>query len=114
MVFRTRRFDHEPVCSHRRSVNAEECEAYRTLPAHAFAHKAARHSVGEYVRDMSYTDGIKQRFRAPLMRDPSGIYHDISARCLNRYINELSFRNNAIQVRTLTLGATVESECFRG
>ncbi len=51
------------------------------------------HSVGQYVRDMAHTQGIKS-FWAALKRGIDGTYHHVSRKHLNRYVNEFSGRHN--------------------
>ncbi|MCJ8355219.1 IS1595 family transposase [Novacetimonas hansenii] len=73
---------------------------YVGLQAAGFNHIRINHSVGEYVRDMSHTNGIES-FWSLLKRGYNGIYHYMSAKHLYRYVNEYSFRHNTVRAGTM-------------
>lgn len=75
-------------------------KGYDLLKTMGFTHKRVNHSVGEYVKDMAHTNGIES-FWALLKRGHYGIYHYMSAKHLNRYVKEFSFRHNTSQVGTM-------------
>lgn len=56
-------------------------------------HQAVKHSVGEYVNGMAHTNGIES-FWAMLKRGYIGVYHQISAKHLHRYVSEFAGRHN--------------------
>jgi hypothetical protein len=56
-------------------------------------HEAVCHSVGEYLRGQAHTNGIES-FWSMLKRGHNGVYHKISPKHLNRYVNEFSGRHN--------------------
>lgn len=58
-----------------------------------YNHHVIKHSVGEYVRGMASTNGMES-FWALLKRGFIGIYHQMSAAHLDRYVDEFSFRHN--------------------
>ncbi len=58
-----------------------------------FEHESVKHSVREYVRDQAHTNGIES-FWSVLKRGYYGIYHRMSAKHLDRYVNEFSGRHN--------------------
>ena len=69
----------------------DDAKAYRGMP---FDHEAVKHSVAEYdVRDMAHTNGIES-FWSMLKRGYQGTYHKMSAKHLQRYVNEFSGRHN--------------------
>ena len=68
----------------------DEALAYKGMPE--FTHEAVKHSVSEFVRDMAHTNGIES-FWATLKRAHKGVYHKISAKHLQRYINEFAGRH---------------------
>ena len=79
------------------TVYTDEAAAYKGMP---FEHDSVRHSTGEYVRDMAHTNGIES-FWATLKRAHKGVYHKMSAKHLQRYVNEFSGRHNNRPLGTL-------------
>ena len=77
-------------------VYTDEAAAYRGLPKH----EVVKHSVGEYVPDMSHTNGIESHW-AMLKRGYIGIYHQMSPKHLHRYVNEFDGRHNARPLDTI-------------
>ena len=62
---------------------------YASLPRH----EAVKHSIGEYVRGQTHTQGIES-FWSMLKRGYTGIYHHMSPEHLDRYIAEFQGRHN--------------------
>ena len=62
---------------------------YNGLPNREIVH----HDVGEYVRGMAHTNGIES-FWAVLKRAHKGTFHRLSAKHLQRYVNEFAGRHN--------------------
>ena len=58
-----------------------------------FTHKFVRHSKGEYVSGNVHTNGI-EGFWSQLKRQIVGIHHWVSAKHLDRYVGEASWRFN--------------------
>ena len=56
--------------------------------------------MGEYVDGMAHTNGIES-FWAMLKRGYKGTYHRMSAKHLQRYVNEFSGRHNVRDLDTL-------------
>jgi len=54
-------------------------------------HESVSHSVGEYVRNQAHTNGIES-FWSLMKRGHNGIYHKMSPKHLDRYVNEYSHR----------------------
>ena len=72
-------------------VYTDEARAYDTLPR---AHGVVKHSVREYVKGLAHTNGIESHW-ALLKRGYVGVYHQMSAKHLPRYVGEFEGRHNA-------------------
>ena len=79
------------------TVYTDDASAYKGIP---FDHESVRHSVGEYVDGMAHTNGIKS-FWAMLKRTHKGVYHKISAKHLQRYVDEFAGRHGVREQATL-------------
>ena len=71
------------------TVYTDDAAAYKGMP---FEHASVRHSVGEYVDGISHTNGIES-FWSMLKRAHKGVYHKISAKHLQRYVDEFAGRH---------------------
>ena len=71
-------------------VYTDDTSAYKGLPN---PHETVRHSVGEYVDGMAHTNGVES-FWATLKRAHKGTFHRLSAKHLQRYVNEFAGRHN--------------------
>ena len=72
------------------TVYTDDARAYRGMPRH---HEAVKHSVSEYVRGMAHTNGMESHL-ASLKRGYDGVYHQMSAKHLHRYVAEFEGRHN--------------------
>ena len=63
-------------------------------------HEAVYHSVGEFVRGKAHTNGVES-FWATLKRGYQGVYHQMSPKHLQRYINEFAGRHNLRDLDTI-------------
>jgi transposase-like protein len=86
-------------------------------------HRMVRHSIGEYVVGINYTNSIESAFSL-LKRGVIGSFHRISIKHLQKYLNEFSYRFNRrndpnafietvrrlAQFPPLTFGALTESK----
>ncbi len=63
-------------------------------------HESVSHSTGEYVRGEAHTNGAES-FRAMLRRALKGVFHKLSPRHLQRYVNEFSGRHNVRSMDTI-------------
>ena len=79
------------------TVYTDDAAAYKGMP---FDHESVRHSVGEYVSDMAHTNGIES-FWSMLKRAHKGVYHKISPKHLQRYVDEFSGRHGMRERDTL-------------
>jgi len=72
------------------TVYTDEAKAYKGMP---FDHESVNHSVKEYVREQAHTNGIESRW-AMIKRGHEGIYHKMSPKHLDRYVQEFAGRHN--------------------
>ena len=79
------------------TIYTDDAAAYKGMP---FDHASVRHSVGEYVSGMAHTNGIES-FWSMLKRAHKGVYHKISAKHLQRYVDEFAGRHGVRQQDTL-------------
>ena len=79
------------------TVYTDAAKAYRGMP---FNHEVVNHSTGEYVLGMAHTNGIES-FWSMLKRGVNGVFHHVSAKHLDRYVNEFSGRHNDRQRDTI-------------
>ena len=86
------------------TLYTDEAVAYQGMPE--FEHETIRHSVGEYVDGQAHTNGIES-FWAMLKRGYHGTYHQVSAKHLQRYVDEFSGRHNVRDLDTLDQMAAV-------
>ena len=82
------------------TVYTDAALAYRGMTV--FEHQAVNHSVGEYVRDVAHTNGIES-FWSMLKRGYVGVFHQLSAKHLNRYGAEFAGRHNIRLLDTLDM-----------
>jgi transposase-like protein len=76
------------------TVYTDEHAGYRRLANLTFTHETVNHAAGEYVRDgLIHTNGIES-FWATFKRGYIGIYHWMSEKHLQRYLDEFTFRLN--------------------
>ena len=80
------------------TVYTDEAAAYKGMP---FKHESVRHSTGEYVKEMAHTNGMES-FWATLKRAHKGVYHKISERHLNRYVQQFAGKHTAREDATIT------------
>ena len=86
------------------TVYTDDAKAYKGMP---FEHKSVRHSVGEYVDGMAHTNGIES-FWSMLKRAHKGVYHKMSAKHLQRYVDEFAGRHGIRESDTIDqMGAVV-------
>ena len=77
-------------------VYTDESTSYKGLPNH----KTVRHSVGEWVKGLAHTNGMES-FWSMFKRAHKGVYHKMSAKHLQRYVNEFAGRQNVRELDTL-------------
>ena len=77
-------------------VYSDEARAYQGL----LDHQTVRHGVGEYVRGQAHINGMES-FWSMMKRGHTGIYHKMSPKHLDRYVDEFSGRHNIRKADTL-------------
>ena len=68
-----------------------------TLP---FDHESVKHSVAEYVNGKAHTNGIES-FWSMLKRAHTGVFHKLSPKHLNRYVQGFAGKHNLRRLDTL-------------
>ena len=74
------------------NVYTDEYRPYRQL-SNDFNHSFVKHSASEYVSGTVHTNSI-ENFWSHLKRGIYGIYHHVSDKHLEKYVNEFTFRYN--------------------
>ena len=77
-------------------VYTDDALVYHVLPNH----ESVKHSVGEYVRGKAHTNGVES-FWSMLKRAHTGVFHKISPKHLNRYVQEFAGKHNLRRLDTL-------------
>ena len=80
------------------TVFTDDHSAYDGLPG--IDHHTVNHSVSEYVRGMAHTNGVES-FWSMLKRGYHGVYHHISAKHLQAYVDEYAGRHNMRDLDTV-------------
>ena len=85
------------------TVYTDDASAYEGLPFH---HETVRHSVSQYVRGQAHTNGIES-FWSMLKRAHTGVFHKLSPKHLDRYVQEFAGRHNMREQDTPDQLATI-------
>jgi transposase len=75
------------------TVYTDEMSAYEPLTYKGYNHQAVNHSDKVYVKGNAHTNTI-EGFWSLVKRGISGVYHAVSPKYLQSYVNEYSFRYN--------------------
>jgi transposase-like protein len=75
------------------TVFTDDYVSYDGLEQHGYVHKRIRHSAKIYVSGDIHTQTI-EGFWSLVKRGIGGVYHNVSAKYLQNYLNEYSFRFN--------------------
>ncbi len=75
------------------TIFTDDYVSYDGLELQGYAHKRIRHSQKVYVVGNVHTNTI-EGFWSTLKRGLGGVYHNVSAKYLQDYLNEYSFRYN--------------------
>ena len=91
-------------------IHSDEHAGYNGLKPAGFGHETIRHSEGEYVRDGVSTNSIESVW-AVLKRGLHGVYHHVTAKHLDRYVSEFTFRLNDGDVKRHTMQRLASLVC---
>jgi transposase-like protein len=74
-------------------IMTDEAKVYVRLNQHFYSHESVNHSKREYARDDVTTNTVEGSFSS-VKRAFYGIFHSVSSKHLQRYLNELDFKWN--------------------
>ena len=87
------------------AIYTDDAGGYRGLPNHT----AVKHSVSQWVNGQAHTNGLES-FWSTLKRGYHGTFHHMSAKHLDRYVQEFASRHNMRPLDTIDqMGAIVRS-----
>jgi transposase len=89
------------------TVFTDDYVSYDGLQAEGYVHKRIRHSAKIYVSGDVHTQSI-EGFWSLVKRGIGGVYHNVSAKYLQTYLNEYSFRFNRRDRGNLLFRAILE------
>jgi len=75
------------------TVYTDDYNAYHGLAAKGYTHRRINHSAGIYVMGDVHTQTI-EGFWSLVKRGIGGVYHSVSKKYLQTYVNEYSYRYN--------------------
>ena len=75
------------------NIYTDELTSYNGLDATKYTHKVVNHGRSEYVKGADFTNTLED-FWGMLKRMIEGIYHSISSKYLQRYVDEAVYRWN--------------------
>ena len=83
------------------TIYTDQHKGYRGLKHKDYKHEAVNHGVGEYTRGQAHTNGVES-FWSMLKRGYVGVYHKMSEKHLQRYVDEYVGRHNGRQEPTMS------------
>lgn len=86
-------FIRENVAGETEAIYTDELPSYLGIGDEDTRHEAVKHRIGEYVRGDVHTNSIENVWSL-LKRSIIGSYHQVSAKHLDAYLDELEFRFN--------------------
>jgi transposase-like protein len=84
------------------TINTDESAIYPGIEKQGYEHVTVDHKAGEYVRGETGANGIESVF-AVMKRGIYGVYHHVTPKHLDRYVDEFSFRLNQGNVKNHTM-----------
>lgn len=92
----------------RATLVSDEWWAYQGLN-NAYQHKVVDHAHGNYVTEDGYTTNAVEGHWSQFKRGIIGIYHQVSKKHLNKYVQEFAFKYNCRTFDTQTLLGSILS-----
>jgi len=95
------------------TVFTDELHGYdgiKHMPEMGYRHRRIKHSAGVYVRGNVHTNTI-EGFWSLVKRGVGGVYHSVSKKYLQSYLNEYSFRYNRRETGNLIFWAILAKVC---
>lgn len=89
------------------TVFTDDWSSYDGLEKHGYTHKRIRHSERIYVAGDVHTNTI-EGFWSLVKRGLGGVYHNVSAKYLQTYLNEYAFRFNRRDMGNLLFKAILQ------
>ncbi len=89
------------------TVYTDEHNSYNRLDTNKYIHKVVNHGRNEYVKGADFTNTIEGFWGIYIRKMIDGIYHSLSTKYLQRYIDETVWRYNTRKMN----GATVSAIC---
>lgn len=86
------------------NVYTDELNSYNSIDETKYTHKVVNHGRNEYVKGGNFTNTI-EGFWGTLKRMIEGIYHSITSKYLQRYVDEAVYRYNCRKMKGC--------DCFR-
>ena len=83
------------------TVYTDQHGGYMGLKDKGFKHESVNHGVGEYIRGKAHTNGIES-FWSMLKRGYVGVYHYMSEKHLQRYVDAAVATHNGRQESTMS------------
>ena len=81
-------------------VYTDQNSGYKNIVKKNYRHTSVNHSAGEYIKGQAHTNGVES-FWSMLKRGHAGVYHKMSPKHLQRYIDEYVGRHNVRPLATI-------------
>jgi len=82
------------------TIYTDENRGYSGLTRKGYKHETVSHGVGEYIKEKAHTNGVES-FWSMFKRGFTGVYHKMSKKHLQRYIDEYAGRYNIRPLPTM-------------
>lgn len=83
------------------TVYTDQHRGYIGLKDKAYKHTSVNHGAGQYIKGQAHTNGVES-FWSMLKRSYVGVYHKMSEKHLQRYVDEAVGRHNGRQEPTMS------------